>query len=96
MSTNPKKSDEKKYDEDKSKKKKYLDEETSEIAINTLLNQALSYAIDTGMVEMEDEMRTLNVLNRHKVVEKADEVKLDDDDFKELGKISSKLKSEIK
>ena len=74
-------------------KKKGLDDEQSMIAVGTLMNQALSYMIDNGMVEMSDELRTLNVMNREKVVTKADEEGLDDDVFKEIGKISEDLRS---
>lgn len=79
---------------EKKSKKKGLDDEKSMIAIGTLMNQALSYMIDNGMVEMSDELRTLNVMNRKKVVTKIDEEGLDDDVFKEIGKISEDMRSE--
>ena len=55
------------------------------------MNQALSYMIDHGMVEMDDEIRTLNVMHRSNVVKKADSEGLSDDVFKEIGKISTEL-----
>lgn len=75
-------------------KVKKLDEEQSMIAVGTLMNQALSYMIDNGMVEMTDELRTLNVMNRDKVVRKADDEGLEDDVFKEIGKISEDMRRE--
>ena len=74
--------------------KRKLDDNTSMVAVNTLLNQALSYMIDNGMVEMDDGLRTLNVMNRDKIVKKADDEGLDDEVFKEIGKISSDMRGD--
>lgn len=73
---------------------KPLDEEQSQLAVNTLLNQALSYMIDNGMVEIPDELRTLNVINREKVVRKVDEEGIGDDVFKEIGKIAGEMSAD--
>ena len=83
-------------DDDKEPPVKPLDEEKSQLAVNTLLNQALSYMIDNGMVEMPDELRTLNVINRDKVVRKVDEEGIGDDVFKEIGKIAGEMGSDKK
>ena len=77
--------------EEKEPSVKPLDEEQSQLAVNTLLNQALSYMIDNGMVEIPSELRTLNVMNRDKVVRKIDEEGIGDDVFKEIGKIAGGL-----
>jgi hypothetical protein len=71
-----------------------LDDEKSMLAVGTLMNQALSYMIDNGMVELPDELRTLNVINREKVVHRIDEEGLEDDVFKEIGKISEDMRRE--
>ncbi len=82
------KSEEKTDGKEKGKK---LSDEKSDLAVNILMNQALSYMIDNGMVEMDDEIRTLNVMHRENVVKKADSEGLSDDVFKEIGKISTEL-----
>ena len=63
MASEEKDAGEKGSEKGEEKPPRVLDEEKSEVAVNTLLNQALSYMIDNGMVEMEDELRTLNVMN---------------------------------
>lgn len=88
--------DEKKHEKKDDKKDEKLDEERSYVAVNTLLNQALSYMIDNGMVEMDDELRSKNVMNRDKVVRKVDEEGLDEEIFKKIGDLSKGMRDSKK